>query len=66
MLDGLFVDTIFSIPGIGSVLGNSILSKDYDVIQTMIILFAILNSVAFWVRDLLLVLIDPRISNLVT
>lgn len=66
MLDGLFVDTIFSIPGIGSVLGNSILSKDYDVIQTMIILFAILNSVAFWVRDLLLVLIDPRISDLVT
>lgn len=66
IVSGLFVDTIFSIPGIGTVLANAILSKDYDVIQTMIILFAGLNSISFWVRDLLLVMTDPRISGLFT
>lgn len=64
MVSGLFVDTIFSIPGIGSLLGNAIVSKDYDVIQAMIILFACLNSISFWIRDVLLVMIDPRISDL--
>lgn len=59
---GLFIDSIFSIPGIGSVLGQAILTKDYDVIQTLILLFAFMTSLTFWIRDILYYYSDPRLS----
>lgn len=63
LINGLFIDSVFSIPGIGSVLSAAILSKDYDIVQTLILLFAFLNSFAFWLRDFLLTITDPRLMT---
>ncbi|WP_391591734.1 Oligopeptide ABC transporter permease protein OppoB [[Mycoplasma] cavipharyngis] len=66
IIGGLFIDSIFSVPGIGGVLGAAIITKDYDIIQTLILLFAFMTSLTFWLRDILYVFSDPRLIRVLT
>jgi peptide/nickel transport system permease protein len=59
----VLVETVFSLDGVGRLLVNSILQRDYPVVQTGVILtasvFVLLNTVA----DILYSLIDPRVAE---
>ena len=62
MLSGsISVELVFSRPGLGSVLVNGILSRDYPVVQASLVLFALLVVVVNVVMDLLYAVVDPRI-----
>jgi ABC-type dipeptide/oligopeptide/nickel transport system permease component len=56
------VELVFSRPGIGRLLVESILSKDYPVVQACVLLIAVLYSVVNLVVDLLYPALDPRIA----
>lgn len=55
------IETVFSRPGIGRLLVNSILAKDYLTVQAIILLIALLYAFTNLLIDLLYPLIDPRI-----
>lgn len=57
------IETVFSIPGIGSYLVSAINKRDYPVIQGSVILLAIVFSLVMLLVDLSYGFIDPRIRG---
>ena len=55
------IETIFSIPGMGSLLGSSILRRDYPVIQGGLLFVAAMLLVLNLVVDVLYAYFDPRV-----
>jgi peptide/nickel transport system permease protein len=63
MSGALIVETVFAIPGIGRLLVNAVLARDYPVVQgTMLVTVAIFTIVNLIV-DLLYAVIDPRVES---
>ena len=63
MLGGTTViESIFSIPGIGSYMINGINSRDYPVVQGCIVYIAFMFSIMMLVTDLVYAFVDPRIK----
>lgn len=58
----IFVESVFSIPGMGSLLVRSITAKDLPVVQACVLLTALVTCAAYIVTDLLYVFVDPRIK----
>lgn len=62
LLSGTVVmETIFTLPGIGRYLVDAIFQRDYPVVQTLVVLMAILIVVLNLVVDILYSILDPRI-----
>jgi peptide/nickel transport system permease protein len=55
------VENVFAIPGLGTLLVNSVSIRDYPVIQALVVIFAAAVVLSSLVTDLLYLLIDPRI-----
>lgn len=58
----IIIEVIFSIPGMGVEVYNSILNYDYPMIITVFTLSGFLTMVGYLVSDLLYAVVDPRIS----
>jgi peptide/nickel transport system permease protein len=58
----VIIESIFSIPGIGQLGFESVLSRDYPVIMAIATISAFLTLMGILIADILYVLIDPRIS----
>ncbi|MED1954075.1 MULTISPECIES: ABC transporter permease [Brevibacillus] len=58
----IVIETIFSVPGLGQLLINSILSRDYPIIQGLVLVFAILVIVVNLLTDLCYAWLDPRVD----
>jgi peptide/nickel transport system permease protein len=56
----VLIETVFVIPGIGSTIVSSITTKDYPLIQGVVLAYAVLVLAANLVIDLLLAALDPR------
>lgn len=55
------VETVFSIPGLGRLLVDSIGFRDYEVIQALILFFSFEYMVINLIADVLYALINPRV-----
>jgi peptide/nickel transport system permease protein len=55
------IETIFSVPGLGSLLGSAILRRDYPVIQGGLLFVATMLLVLNLVIDILYAYFDPRV-----
>jgi len=58
-----FVETVYSVPGLGMYFVSSISQRDYPVILGTVLLFGLVISVMNLVVDLLYPLLDPRIAS---
>jgi len=58
----LFIEIVFSYPGMGSLIYNSILNRDYPVIQGSLLFVAFIVLVINFAIDLFYVKLDPRIK----
>lgn len=54
------VETVFNIPGLGQLTVNSVLRRDYEVIQAIVLLISVTNVLISLIIDLLYGAIDPR------
>jgi peptide/nickel transport system permease protein len=59
----VIVETVFSWPGIGRLAYESILSRDFPVVQTVVLVITSLFIIANLVVDLLYVVVDPRMRS---
>lgn len=57
----VITERIFSIPGMGSLLVNSIITQDYAVVQGCILIIAVLTVVFNTLSDVVVGMLDPRI-----
>lgn len=57
------IETVFNIPGIGSLLVNAVARRDYPVIQGVVLFMALTFIFINLFVDILYGLIDPRVKN---
>ena len=58
----ILVERFFSVPGIGNLLPDAIAKFDVNCVQALVILYASLGIIGLFLGDLLMTLLDPRIS----
>ena len=59
----IVIETIFAVPGIGRLFADSVFRSDYQVVQSLVVLLAVLVVLANLLTDLLYVLVDPRMRT---
>jgi peptide/nickel transport system permease protein len=57
----IVIEFVFAWPGIGQLFSNSLVNLDYQVVQALVMLFALLVVVGNLLTDLTYAVIDPRI-----
>lgn len=56
------IESVYTLPGIGALLIDSIYARDYAIIQTTILFYGVEVLVIFLLTDLLYMLLDPRVK----
>ncbi len=59
----LIIETLFSLPGLGTYLATAIFSKDFLVVQGVVVVIAVGFVLINFFVDLLYAVLDPRIRN---
>lgn len=62
VIGSIYVESLYSIPGMGGLLVNVIQKQDNTMVQALVIIFASVGIIGLVLGDLLMCLIDPRIS----
>ncbi|MCX6013804.1 MAG: ABC transporter permease [Chloroflexi bacterium] len=57
----IFIETIFSYPGMGRLIFNAVMQKDYPVLQACFLIFALMIIGIVFVLDLIYARLDPRV-----
>ena len=60
----ILVEYLFDYPGVGQLLYQGILNEDYVLVESIVFLLIVTTASAVLVLDLILPLLDPRISYL--
>ena len=58
----LVVENIFNLPGLGTMMLSGILNRDFPVVQSVTIVYAVLVVLVYLLTDLLYAFIDPRVE----
>jgi peptide/nickel transport system permease protein len=59
----VLVENVFSLPGLGSLLVNSVSNRDYPVVQGVTLLFALLIVLINLLSDITQAALDPRVGQ---
>ncbi|MGC9149113.1 MAG: ABC transporter permease [Sulfolobales archaeon] len=62
VVGAVVAETIFSYPGMGYVLTNALLNKDYPLIQAIFLMLSITIVMANLIADILYAFLDPRVE----
>lgn len=57
----VFVESIFSFPGMGKLFLDSVLLRDYSVVTSVVLIFGIAAILGALLSDIILSIVDPRI-----
>lgn len=57
----IFIESIFSYPGMGQLFLNSISLRDFSVVTALVLLYGIATILGSLLSDIILGLVDPRI-----
>ncbi|HET9590196.1 MAG TPA: ABC transporter permease, partial [Anaerolineales bacterium] len=55
------VETVFALPGVGSLIVQSVLDRDYAVVQVTTLFFAVIVGSVMLLTDLIYPILDPRV-----
>jgi len=58
----VIIESVFALPGMGSMMVTAIMGRDYQVIQGFTLVYAILVSVVYLLTDIAYSFLDPRVS----
>ncbi|AHG50151.1 ABC transporter permease (plasmid) [Rhizobium leguminosarum bv. trifolii CB782] len=59
----VIVETVYAVPGLGTLMVSALLGRDYYVVQGLTLIFAVSTVLITLVVDLLTAFIDPRIRS---
>ena len=58
----VIVETVYAVPGLGQLMINSVLARDYFVIQGLTLYFALATVLVTFAVDVATAAIDPRVK----
>ncbi len=58
----LVIESLYAIPGTGGLLTTAIKSQDNNLVQVIVLMYAILSVIGVFLGDLLVAAVDPRIK----
>jgi ABC-type dipeptide/oligopeptide/nickel transport system permease component len=59
----VIIETVFAWPGVGQMLVDAVLKRDYTLVQGIVLIYTLLVIVMNLVVDILYAYIDPRIKH---
>lgn len=62
LMGSLYVESLYSIPGMGGLLVQAIKIQDNTLVEALVVIYAILSVFGLLLGDILMALVDPRIS----
>lgn len=62
IMGSLYVESIYSIPGMGGLLIDVIQRQDNTMVQALVLIFAAVGIIGLFLGDILMGLVDPRIN----
>ena len=62
MVGSLYVESLYSIPGMGGLLVQVIKVQDNTMVQALVVIYAIISVLGLLLGDIFMALLDPRIS----
>ncbi|MDD5936612.1 MAG: ABC transporter permease [Clostridiales bacterium] len=62
MIGSIYIESLYSIPGMGGLLVDVIQKQDNNMIQGLVIIFATVGIIGLILGDFLMCIVDPRIS----
>ena len=62
VIGSIYVESLFGIPGMGGLLVDVVKNQDNTMVQAIVLLFACVGIIGLLLGDLMMVLLDPRIS----
>lgn len=57
----MFIEGIFSYPGMGQLFLSSIALRDFSVVTALVLLYGVASIVGALISDIVLSIVDPRI-----
>ena len=57
----IMIETVFGYPGMGKLFIESMLSNDYSVVTTLVLLYGLLTLTGSLLSDIIMMIIDPRV-----
>ena len=58
----IYVESLYSIPGMGGLLVDVIKKQDNGMVQVLVLIFAVMGILGLLLGDLAMTAVDPRIS----
>ncbi len=62
LMGSIYVESLYSVPGMGGLLVDVIQRQDNTVVQALVLIYASISIVGLLIGDLLMAVVDPRIS----
>ena len=62
VVGSIYIESLYAIPGMGGLLVDVVKKQDNNMVQGIVLVFACVGVVGLIFGDLLMVLLDPRIS----
>lgn len=62
LMGSLYVESLYSIPGMGGLLVQTIQRQDNTLVQALVLIYAAISILGLLVGDLFMALLDPRIA----
>lgn len=62
MVGSLYVESLYSVPGMGGLLIQAIQRQDTPLVQALVLMFSAFSIFGLFVGDLLMAMLDPRIK----
>lgn len=62
LMGSLYVESLYSVPGMGGLLVTAIKRQDNTLVQALVLIYAVISILGLLFGDILMGIIDPRIS----
>ena len=62
LMGSLYVESLYSIPGMGGLLVTAIQNQDNTLVQALVLIYAAISILGLLVGDILMAILDPRIT----
>jgi oligopeptide transport system permease protein len=62
VVGSIYIESLYAVPGMGGLLIDVIKKQDNNMVQAIVMLFSVVGIIGLILGDLMMVLLDPRIS----
>lgn len=62
LMGSLYVESLYSVPGMGGLLVTAIKRQDNTLVQALVLIYAVISILGLLFGDILMGIVDPRIS----